>query len=207
MFWLSESCFNRLRLAEVELALGRTDAARALVERVEADAARLLAKDASALNWQVNLHGQVLAQKASVAHADGRSLPAGEFDAYFAKVGQFEASGRKLSGIQAEVVARAELAAGDLAIRGGNSDGARARWARARWNAAAKRLQTGASLDNYSVLTLLALLRVRLGDAEEARRLAARVEASNYRHPAYAGLVNELAEAAGGGRVISGRKG
>lgn len=199
MFWLSESCFNRLRLAEVELALGRTDAARSLVERVEADAARLLAKDASALNWQVNLHGQVLVQKANVARADGRPPPAGELDAYLAKVAQFEGSGRKLSGIQAEVVARAELAAGDLADRDGNPEGARA-----RWNAAASRLQT-ASLDNYSVVTLLAQLRVRLGDLEEARRLAARVEASNYRHPAYAGLVNELAEATRGGRFITGR--
>jgi hypothetical protein len=45
----------------------------------------------------------------------------------------------------------------------------------------------------------LARAHLRLGEHSEARLLAARVQASNYRHPAYADLVNELARAAGRG--------
>jgi hypothetical protein len=52
---------------------------------------------------------------------------------------------------------------------------------------------------SYPVLTLLGRAHQRLGEYREARALAARVQASKYRHPAYADLVNRLARVAGPG--------
>lgn len=57
MFWLSEVCFDRLRLAEAGFALHKPDAAAAQVELASTGAARLVASDATHLVWQVNLEG------------------------------------------------------------------------------------------------------------------------------------------------------
>jgi hypothetical protein len=46
-------------------------------------------------------------------------------------------------------------------------------------------------------MTWLAQARLRLGAIDEARALADRIEASAYRHPAYADLRQRLAAAAG----------
>jgi hypothetical protein len=195
LYWLAEACFNRLRLAEVELALGRREAALGLVERVGADAARLVASDASRLLWKVNLRGRQLTLKAQVETADGRRPSGREVEDYLAMIGELESKGTRLSKAQAEVIAAAQLVAGDILARDGKPAAARV-----RWEAAAGLLQPLSSTENHHVLTLLALARLRLGETATARSLAARVEASKYRHPAYAGLVNELAQAGRAGR-------
>jgi tetratricopeptide (TPR) repeat protein len=198
LFWLSESCFNRLRLAEVELALGRREEARGILRAVRPDAARLLASDATALNWQVSLDGLLVALEAQVDAADGRGSPGGHAQAYLARVRRIESSGVKLNRLQAEIVGRVELISGDALAREGREDAARE-----RWSGAARRLQPLAANDNFPAITLLARARLRLGEEAEARALAARVEASKYRHPAHAGLANELARAGGAGRFLS----
>ena len=202
MFWLSEACFDRLRLAEVELALGRQEAARINVERASEDASRLIASDASMLNWQVNLNGLMLAQKARIALAERRGLPNDEIEAYLSKVRQVETSGKRFTSRQAELVAAIELISGDLLYRDEQRDTARGRWV-----AAVERLQPQSGGDDYPVLTLLARAQLRLGELAAARALAARVEASKYRHPAYADLVNELTLGAGPSQSFSKAKG
>jgi hypothetical protein len=67
------------------------------------------------------------------------------------------------------------------------------------WRIAADRVQPLARAERLPAMALLARAQLRLGQREDARKLAARVEASNYRHPAYADLVSELAHAAGRG--------
>lgn len=198
LYWLSEACFNRMRLAEVELALGRREAARGLVERVGADAARLVASDASRLLWKVNLRGRQLALKAQVETADGGRPSGREFEDYLAMNRELESKGTRLSKAQTEVIAAAQLVAGDILARDGDLAAARL-----RWEDAASLLQPLSSTDNHHVLTLLARARLRLGETATAQSLAARVEASKYRHPAYAGLVNELAQAGQAGRSTS----
>ncbi len=198
LFWLSEACFNRLRLAEVALALGRRDEARPILAQVRADAARLLASDATALNWHVSLEGLLLALEAQLANTEGRAAPAGEADAFLAKVRRIESAGGQLNRLQAEIVGRVGLVAGDLRSREGRRDDALD-----RWRDAARRLQPLAAHDNFPAITLLARARLRLGEEGEARALAARVEKSSYRHPAHAGLANELARAGEGGRLMS----
>ena len=202
LFWLSEACFNRLRLAEIELALGKRDAVRPIIERTALDVSRLVASDASLLNWQVNLGGHLLAQKAQLAQAESRRPPGDEIEAYLSKVRALEASGKQLTRVQAEIVAGVELIAGDIMDREGRRDAAHE-----RWDSAAKRLQPQATNGDLAALTLRARAAWRLGDLAQARAQAAQVEASKYRHPAYAGLVNELARAGRQGRFIqSGRK-
>ena len=198
LFWLSEACFNRLRLAEVELALGRREEARRILRAVRPDTARLVASDATALTWQVSLDGLLVALEAELAAADGQGAPGGQAQAYLAKVRRIESSGVELNRLQAEIVGRVELIAGDALARGGREDAAHE-----RWSGAARRLQPLAANDNFPAITLLARARLRLGEESEARNLAARVDASKYRHPAHAGLANELARAGNGGRFLS----
>jgi hypothetical protein len=50
-------------------------------------------------------------------------------------------------------------------------------------------------------MTLLAHARQRLGSAQELRPLVERIEASSYRHPAYADLRQRLKHAAGAATV------
>ena len=185
--WLSELCFNRLRLAEVDLALARPDAARGLLEQVKVDAARLEASDASMLLWQVGIDGFVLALESQMAIGDRHDPSVELIDAFVEKVGRLEASNKKLGAHETEIVATLELTAGDFRARQGQYDAARA-----RWTEAASRLQPRAASNAFSAVTLLARLRLRLGETAEARALAARVEASKFRHPAYSGLLKEL---------------
>jgi len=192
MFWLSESCFDRLRFAEAELALHKPDAAAAQVERASTGAAHLVASDATQLNWQVNLVGVLLAGEAWIALAQQRPVPNAEMEAYLSKVRDLNASGTRLNPVQSEIVATVELLSGDELVRKGHRDSALD-----RWNAAEERLKVWALGSNYSMLTLLGRIDVRLHKLSEARTLAARVEASRYRDPAYASLIDELAHAAG----------
>jgi tetratricopeptide (TPR) repeat protein len=192
MFWLSEVCFDRLRLAEAELALHKPDAAAAQVDLTSAGAAHLVSSDATRVGWQVNLVGALLAGKARIALAKQSPMPNAEMEAYLAKVRDLKANGTRLNPVQSEIVATVELLSGDELARNGHRDSAFD-----RWNAAEERLKVWApGSNNYSMLTLLGRIEVRLHKLTEARSLAARVEASRYRHPTYASLVDELAHAA-----------
>ena len=191
MIWLAEACFDRLRLADIDLALGSTGAAHVLVERARADVARLIASDATVLNWQVSLRGLVVTHSARIALAERHGVPGAEIDAYLKAAGQLESSGRQFTGDQSEIVAGVELLSGDLLYRQGQHSAAGS-----RWTSAAARLQPEFASSNYPALTLLGRLRLRLGDLAAARALMARVEGSKYRHPAYAEFANELAQAA-----------
>jgi tetratricopeptide (TPR) repeat protein len=192
MFWLSESCFYRLKLAEIEVAQGARDAARLDVEHAIKDIEKLLASDASALNWQINLRGLALAQRTAIAQLEGRDPPQREIEALLSDVQGFESAGRVLSAAQATIVAGLELASGDVLDAAGQHDAARD-----HWRAAAIRLQTRTGDANYPALTLRARALTRLGERTQAQALFARIQASNYRHPAYAALAHELVQEAG----------
>jgi hypothetical protein len=151
-----------------------------------------VASDATHMGWQVNLVGALLAGKARIALAEQRSAPNAEMEAYLSKVHDLKTSGTRLTPVQSEIVATVELLSGDELARIGHRD-----IALNRWNAAEERLKVWALDNNFSMLTLLGRIEVRLHKVSEARTLAARVGASRYRHPAYASLVDELAHTAG----------
>jgi tetratricopeptide (TPR) repeat protein len=197
--WLSEAQFNRLVLAEVEAALGQRAAARSDVDRTLPQIARLVASDPSATNWHVKLDGGALALRAELA-PDGEAPGADELLRYLATVKRFEAEGTRLSADQVGVVAAVELALGDLDAGAGRREEAVA-----HWHAAAARVRPLAERDNFPSLTLLARIKLRLGEAADARALAERVGATKFRHPAYTELVDELSHPAGTANVVTGR--
>lgn len=90
-------------------------------------------------------------------------------------------------------LAAAYIALGDHDLKVSGSD------ARASWNAAVRLLEPHAATGDGFVLTTLAQARLRLNDAEGARRLVARIEPTIYRHPAFAELLNQLHAARGTG--------
>ena len=193
---LSEYCFNRLRLAEVQLALMQSDAAKALVDQVSVDADRLTSSDASMLRWQVGIKGLVLALNFELSRTAQRARPLREVDDFLAKVARLEAAGTKLDAHGTRIVALLELESGDA-----RESNAERQEATDRWNHAAARLQLPSESGEFPALTLLARLRLRLGDAPAAHALAARIRASSYRDRAYSVLVRELTRAAASGRV------
>jgi len=148
--------------------------------------------------WQINLDGLLLTRTTALTIADGGEAPAERLDAYLAKIRELEGSGHALTTAQAEIVAGVEVLSGEARLRAGRRDDARERFA-----SAAARLAPQSAGSNYPVLTSLARARWRLDDQAEARALAARVEASQYRHPAYAELAVELHPGAGPGPAPS----
>jgi tetratricopeptide (TPR) repeat protein len=194
MFWLSESCLSRLSLAEIEIALGKPRPARADIDVVAAQVSRLIASDNSAIKWQIKLQGRVLELLARSGAKQGQGDVVKEIEKFLATVARLESSGKTLSLEQESIVAAVELALGDLLNEAGNTAAATG-----HWRAVLARLQARMGQGSYPVLTLLARAHQRLGENREARALAARVQASKYRHPAYAEVVNELARVAGRG--------
>ena len=62
---------------------------------------------------------------------------------------------------------------------------------------AAARLEARVRTGDMPAVLLLSRIRWRQGDLKSARQLLQRVEASNYRHPVYAELVNLMAQETG----------
>ena len=197
MFWLSQSCFYRLSLAEIEFALNKPQAAGTHINLVLPDVSRLVAGDSSEITWQIILRGQVLELQARLRTKGKAGDATVDREKFLAGVAGLESSGRKLTQNQEKMVAAVELGFGDALNEAGDVAAAQA-----HWRAVVARLQPGTDRRGYASVTLLARAHQRLGEIRDARELAARVQASKYRHPAVADLVNELARAAGRGQFI-----
>jgi serine/threonine protein kinase len=187
--WLSHLTFARVSLAEIQLANGERDAASVNLERATVDAARMRATDATRNKWNIALTGNLLLRRLAAGGASAPHPP--ELDTYLSMVKTTESAGKALDAEQVRIVSAAELALGDLLARDAPSE------ARARWQATVDRIQQPAAAGDLPAMTLLAQARLRLGATAEARALAQRIEASPYRHPAYADLRQRLATAAG----------
>jgi len=188
--WLVHTTFARAGLAEIEIALGERSAARAALVRAAADTERLLSTDATRNKWNIALTGKLLLHR--FALGGPRAAPRADFEAFLSTVMNAEAGGKPLDAEQLCIASAAELAMGDL-LEGE----ARAAAAREHWQAASARLLAAARSGDLPATTLLAHAQLRLGAADDARKLASRLEASPYRHPAYADLRQRLVAAAG----------
>ena len=192
--WLVHMTFARVRLAEIEIALGERSAARANVERATADTRRLQSTDATRNKWNIALVGSLLLHR--LALTEPHALPLQELEAFLASVKSAESAGKPLDAEQTRIASTVELALGDLLARDGQPAAARS-----HWQAAAERLQAPAAGGDLQAMTLLAQALLRRGATADARVLADRIEASPYRHPAYADLRRRLAAAAGAAPV------
>jgi hypothetical protein len=201
MVWLSELTLQRLRWAEIERLLGKPEAARAHIEQAAADTGRLVQKDASSLWWQIELKGALLSQQASLAISQGRQPLVAELEEFVANARRTEAAGKALSSVQAEMLVTVQTLLGDALAGVGQRDAAIE-----HWSAVMARLQAAGDNAGNWVLTMRARMCLRLGQDAEAREILKRVEASNYRHPAFADLVNETRQVPGTVRATISRK-
>jgi hypothetical protein len=141
----------------------------------------------------------VLLLRARIAQIEMQEMPLEEYENYLATVNQFESKGKVLNSSQTEVAAEVELALGDLLNRNTKHEAASA-----HWQAVIERLRPFLENGNYPALTTFALAKLRLGEIIEARALAVRLKASQYRHPAYAVLISELTHVTGHAQLTSG---
>ena len=187
---LAHVAFARVSLAEIQVARRELDAARATQARAAADAQRLLASDGTRNKWNIALAGSLLLNRVALTEPSAESLL--ELERFDMTAQRAVADGKPLDAEQTHIVSAAELALGDLLLRNAQSVEARRYWL-----AAAERLQSLAASGELPAMTLLAQARLRLGSITDARALAARIDASPYRHPAYADLRQRLAAAGG----------
>ena len=190
--WQEQMHVAQTIFAEAQLAAGDRDAARATSQAASAGAARLLAADPKVASWQVNLRGRVLWLAAQVCRDEERSELIAAMRDYLAKVQQFATADRALTRNRDLTVAQVEEKLGALLAQQGRADEAAP-----HWRAVVARLQDYDQAGDWPALTLRATAHARLGEIAEARALAQRVEASPYRHPAYADLIQQLAGGAG----------
>jgi len=199
LFWRGDACFARLRMVEVDIALGRAaDAAAGLAATAEC-AKPLDGVSPASPRYSVDLKGRSLVYSAMLASLADRPALVSQLAAYLA--------------LSSSVVAKDTLGRVNLSVAMANAaetlgslqaddDPAAARQA---WARSTDLLQPFAGLNDGSVLTTLARVRLRLGDRESAQQLADRIQLTSYRHPAYLDLVNQL-RAARGGNSAKGKK-
>jgi serine/threonine protein kinase len=189
--WLTHLAFARIGLAEVLQALGRLQEAQGMMQRAEADGRHLASAGAAQQRWHITGRGRVLLLKTMLLPAGGGATAVAELEDYVAAVRLAESSGA-LDADQARIASAAELALGDAhAVR------SRQPLALGLWRSAADRLGRADAGGDLHASTLVAHARLRLGAVNEARRLAARIESSGYRHPAFADLRERLLHASG----------
>jgi eukaryotic-like serine/threonine-protein kinase len=186
--WLAQMTFARLSLAECEIASGQQGKAIPELDRAARDMAKLLTTDVARSNWNVALVGGLLLQRLALTAAE--PPPRRELEEVAAAVQGIVAGGRVLDLEQVRIASAVELALGDRFARE-----AQPAAARSHWLAAVELTRSRAGQGNLPAMTLLAHARLRLGAIDEADALAARIEASPYRHPAYADLRQRLAAA------------
>ncbi len=188
MDWLAQCNLARLSLAEAQLAQGQRPLARQAVARAEADVGRLLAGNGGATRRLMQL-GALLRMKARLGDPWPRQRA--DLEAYLSDV---RAAGRAVGpGAEASLlVADARVRLGDLLAAGGDADAARAAWAEA-----VRDLREPARRGDAATTSLLIQALSRLGQAQEANELAARLARTPYRHPDPAGLPERSARGGG----------
>jgi len=195
MDWLAQMSFARAGLAEIQLALDEREAARGQLQQVADDSARLPATDAATSDRQLTLRGRWLVLSVQLAQGMGSASDMQDLEAFVAEVLARVGAGKAFDADLARIAASAELLLGDHKFERAGLVAARPYWL-----SAANRMQALAASGELPAMTLLAHARLRLGGAQEARALADRLQASPYRHPAYADLHQRLAHAAGAAR-------
>lgn len=195
LHWLAQLAFARVGLAEALHALGRVQEARDVLDQAAADGRRLASADSTQQKWQITLRGRILLLNTVLLPAGGGQGSIADLEDFLAAVRRAESSG-VLDADQARVVAAAELALGDVLAQRLRQPAAQDLWRSAR-----DRLRPADAGGDLHAGTLLAHAQLRLGAAHEARRLAARIESSGFRHPEFADLRERLRHATGAAAV------
>ena len=174
--WLQVTATAQADLAALLLALGRPDAAETSIRASCDITRRLIARDDSVVEWRFGRAGRCLALRAQAAAQQGRR-------------GEALAIARQTQALWARHPGRARsvpppwgiaahLVAGDQEAALGNRAAARAQWEAALASLPRRDRAVDDELQYY-------LLLRRLDRDAEAGRIAERLDAAGYRHPAY----------------------
>ena len=150
--------------------------------------ASLLKRPIPKRTWRIRSVGYVAELQSTLADEESERIAADAASLdYLADVRRYQADGGELTAQEQPVVARIELARGDLLARSHQD-----KQARELWLDAASRMRPSAERRNPAAMTLLGQLDLRLGRAQDARAWADRVLGTTYRHPAFADLQQRL---------------
>jgi len=194
LFWRFDACAVRLRLVEIELAQGRTADARQEHAQASACVALYKATGSRGLRDSMLLGARTLSLASPLVAEDKRAELSVEIKRFLDQ-SEPELTPDTPDRAQLAVeLANAAIALGELQASH------QAEVANTAWLRAEDLLKPFADLQDGSILTPLARARFYLGDLPGAQALAARIQRTSYRHPAYADLVKQLQAVRGGGR-------
>lgn len=191
-FWRGDACAARLRLVEVEVAQKRQSEATENLQRAVDCVKAFNGAGVAGLYESTVLDARVLSLQLQLANETDVAL--------LVRAREFldKASAKLVEGTPDRVKLLVELA--DTAIALGDATQRRdSTAARIAWQRANEWLSPFSTMKDGALLTTLARAKARLGDVAGAQFLAARIQASSYRHPAYAELSQPLQAARGGG--------
>jgi tetratricopeptide (TPR) repeat protein len=195
--WKGDECAARLSLAESELALGRRGPARDELAAVNACLSKFNPPGAAGQYGSHLFTARALSLSALLAFPQTSAALRQEIERFLDQAipGLTEAT-RDRAKLATEV-ATVSLVLGDLKAAD-DPIGAQAAWTRAE-----SLLRPLVAHRDGAVLTLLAHLKLRQGDAASAQTLANQIQRTNYRHSAYADLVSKLQAVRGSSATVS----
>ncbi|MDP3082462.1 MAG: hypothetical protein Q8N44_02050, partial [Rubrivivax sp.] len=186
--WQQELAAAHLRLASaLRSAAHDPTLAREQVASAMAILRRLLAQSQAVANWRVNLLGQALVLQAQTALPALQQAAISDLRAWFDALDQASAQASRRP-----TVARAGLLLGDHLARG-----PRSAEAQPYWQHAAAQVSDADPTPDPTAAACAALASARLGDMARARRLATRLESTEFQHPDTAGSLHLLAVSSG----------
>ena len=176
--WLARGAWAALQLARVQLAAGAVDEASALVRKGCDVADRLVARDRSVVEWRLDLRSECLELRARVAMRRGAFAEAEEVADQLVSLTTAEAA-RSGSAKPQVAKSNAYLVQG-LALRASGDHEA----ATQAFRKAAASWPRGAPEPPVETARRVLILK-GVGRAEEAAKLAAKLERLGYREPIY----------------------
>jgi tetratricopeptide (TPR) repeat protein len=186
VFWRGGACIAQLRLVAIQLSQDRIKDAQQAFTRASDCVTQFSAVGTTALYDRVMIESRALSLGAALTSEDSREALSSRIEAFMAQtMSQLSANTPDRAKLSLEL-ANLSLAQGVLLSRHD------APAARAAWQRAVTLLTPFADLQDSALLTPLARAHFYLGDAAGARTLVARIQSTDYRHPAYVALVKQL---------------
>lgn len=192
MLWLGDACFARLRLIETLLAQSLGPSAQQELAAATQCVDKFVSSEASDARYAVGLRSRLLELAAQVRPLPDRDGLVAKMQALLSSVDWPAKRDTRVAARQAVEISGAAVALAVLA------EPDKPELARQAWQRVERELGPYADMADGAVLTPLARARLGLGNINAAQALAARIEASSYRHPAYAELLRRLQTARGG---------
>ena len=182
--WRGHECSARLSLVDIDLALGLPGAAEQAFASASQCVAQYTAVGSTGVRDSTLIQARYLRIALMLAEPAQRGSLTVQTQAFL------DAATARLSDGTAERARLAiELANTALALGAAQTDLVAAQ---REWRRAEALMQPFAENSDAAVLTTLARARLNMGDVAGAELLAARIDRTSYRHPAYSSLLDQL---------------